>query len=343
VGRVLLVNATGLGDLLFSTPAVRALKETYPGWRLNALVQPHFAPLVQANPYLERLWLYPGRGWRLLHLARQLRHEHYDAAIILHGNDPEATWLAVTTGAPFVIGSANSPLAFAYSAAVAPADPFEHAIERRLAYVRLLGADTPRRNMDLFLPPGEAEQAQAILRAHFGAPLPLLLALHPTGSDPYKWWPQESFAALGTFLYETYGAGLLIISGAKDRPAAAALAARLPGPSLITGGRYGLLTVAALLQHCHLLVANDSGPMHMALALGVPTLALIGADHPARIGPYQVDWGTWLHKRQEVCERSPCLLRHCPENVCLQAISVAEVTQRLRDWWEPGFLPRLEG
>ena len=155
---------------------------------------------------------------------------------------------------------------------------------------------------------------------------PLLLALHPTGSDPYKWWPAEYFVELGNFLAETYRAPLLIISGARDREAAAAIAARIKGPSLVTGGRYSLRLVAALLSHCRLLVANDSGPLHMGLALGVPTLALIGADHPSRIGPYQVAWGAALHKREAVCALEPCLLKKCPQNLCMEAI-------RSRTWW----------
>ena len=248
--------------------------------------------------------------------------------------------MAHLTGSPFIIGSAGSPLAFAYSARVAPpADPFAHAIERRLDYVRLLGADTADKGMDLFLTPAEREEAEAILARHFGAVPPRLLALHPTGSDPYKWWPAENFIELGNYLAETYRAPLLIISGSQDRDAAEAIAARIKGASLVTGGRYSLRTVAALLSHCRLLVANDSGPLHLGLALKVPTIALIGADHPARIGPYQVDWGVSLHKREEVCDLEPCLLKKCPENRCLTAIEVSEVVKLIKEWWEPrGFL-----
>ena len=84
----------------------------------------------------------PAATGACLTLARDLRRRAYDLVIILHGNDPEATLLAHLTGSPYIIGSARSPLAFAYSATVSPAGPYEHAIERRLNYVRLLGADT---------------------------------------------------------------------------------------------------------------------------------------------------------------------------------------------------------
>ena len=164
------------------------------------------------------------------------------------------------------------------------------------------------------------------------------MAFHPTGSDPYKWWPAASFVELGNFLYESYQAPLLIISGKGDRPQAEAIAARLAGPTLVTGGRFPLLTVAALLSHCRLLVANDSGPLHLGLALRVPTIGLLGADDPRRVGPYGVDWGVALHKREEVCDREPCLLKKCPENLCMEAITVAEVVEMIKTWWEPRFL-----
>ena len=338
VRRVLLISATALGDTLFSTPAIRALKARFPAWELEVLAHRVFGALLAHNPHVGRVFSYPGRNRRLITLARDLRLRAYDLVVILHGNDPEATLLAHLTGSPYLIGSAKSPLAFAYSATVSPTDPFEHAIERRLNYVRLLGADTNDKRMDLWLPPGETDRAAAILTENFGQAPPLLMAFHPTGSDPYKWWPAASFVELGNFLYESYHAPLLIISGTKDRSAAEAIAARLDGPSLVTGGRFPLLTVAALLSRGRLLVANDSGPFHMGLALGVPTIGLLGADDPRRVGPHGVDWGVALYKREEACAQGPCRLKKCPKNLCMEAITVSEVIKLIQEWWKVRYL-----
>ncbi|RJR41109.1 MAG: glycosyltransferase family 9 protein [Deltaproteobacteria bacterium] len=334
--RVLLINSTALGDLLFSTPAIRALKETYPHWRLDLLVNPRYAALAQHNPHLERLIPFPGRSWGLLSLMAKLKRDPYDLAIILHGNDPEATLVAWAAGNRYLIGSGGSPLSFAYSAGVERKDPFQHAIERRLDFVRLLGADTPDKRMQLFLPSRELIRAEVLTIRHFGDNPSLLVALHPFGSGRYKWWPLESYAALGNHLHETYGAAILIISGPGDRKEAEALAARLAGPVLVTGGR-PLLEVAAFLKHCRLFVGNDSGPLHLALALGVPGIALLGADHPRRIGPYAVEWGAFLYRKEDFCPQEHCLNQKCPDNKCLQAITVAEVAALIRTWWEPGF------
>ena len=124
----------------------------------------------------------------------------------------------------------------------------------------------------------------------------------------------------------------------KGPASAEAIAARLAGPSLVTGGRFPLLTVAALLSHCRLLVANDSGPFHMGLALGIPTIGLLGADDPRRVGPYQVDWGVAIYKREEVCAQGPCRLKKCPKNLCMEAIMVADVVEMIKTWWEPQWL-----
>ncbi|MDP3183396.1 MAG: hypothetical protein Q8M54_11350, partial [Desulfobaccales bacterium] len=77
---------------------------------------------------------------------------------------------------------------------------------------------------------------------------------------------------------------------------------------------------------------------HMALALGVPSIALIGADDPRRIGPYGVEWGAYLHKREQVCDLDPCLTKECADNLCLKAIEVREVVDLIKTWWEPRFL-----
>ena len=99
------------------------MKERYPAWELEVLAHRVFGTLLAHNPHVARIFSYPGRNRRLLTLARELRRRAYDLVIILHGNDPEATLLASLSGSPFIIGSAHSPLAFVYSAAVAPTRP----------------------------------------------------------------------------------------------------------------------------------------------------------------------------------------------------------------------------
>ena len=100
VRRVLIISNTALGDTLFSTPAIRALKERFPAWELEVLAHRVFGAVLTHNPHVSRIFTYPGRNRRLSILARDLRRRGYDLVIILHGNDPEATLLAHLTGSP---------------------------------------------------------------------------------------------------------------------------------------------------------------------------------------------------------------------------------------------------
>ena len=337
VRRVLLMNATALGDLLFSTPAIRGLVERFPAWQVDILVQPGLLPLVAVDPRLHRGWPYPKGRLGFWRLARQLRTQQYDLVIILHGNDPEATLLAVLTGAPYIIGSAHSALSFAYSYAVPRQGLSEHAIERRLSLVRPLGVAVPEKQMTLFLPPEVRQRAAALLTEHFGRRPPVLIALHPGGSDVYKRWPADRFVELARWLAATYDAALLLIGSADERPLAELVANQAGVPALVTGGRFDLLTVAGLLSQCQLLVGNDSGPFHLGLALGVPSLGLFGADAPARVGPYQTPWGQAIFQ-EAACPRQPCITRRCPRPLCLEAIQTEDVRCLIRQWWEPNFL-----
>ncbi|MGQ9920442.1 MAG: glycosyltransferase family 9 protein [Desulfobacca sp.] len=337
VQRVLLLNATALGDFLFSTPAIQGLVERFPTWQVDILVQPGLLPLIAVTPGLHQGWACPKGSLRLWRLARELRAQQYDLVIILHGNDPEATLLAVLTGAPYIIGSAHSALSFVYAAAVPRQGLSEHAIERRLNLVRPLGVEVAAKQMAISLPNAVRQRAAALLREHFGSQPPLLLALHPGGSDAYKRWPAARFAELARWLTAVYGARLLIIGSADERLLGEQIAAQAEAPALVTGGRFDLLTVAGLLSHCQLLVGNDSGPLHLGLALQVPSIGLLGADAPERVGPYQAPWGQAIYQAA-ACPRNPCLTKRCPRSLCLEAIQTAEVYHLIRQWWAPNFL-----
>lgn len=200
IHRVLLINSTALGDLLFSTPAIRCLKRNFPSWELDIVVQPGLRSLLQHNPDLNRCWMFPGRNLRLLKLAHELRTRRYDLVIILHGNDPEASLLAWLSASPFIIGSSKSPCSFAYSYGVASGNLHEHAIEKRLNFVRPLGVTIDSKQMEIFLPAFARKEAEKILTQHFGNFPAMLIAFHPGGSAPYKQWPPDHFVTLGKFL-----------------------------------------------------------------------------------------------------------------------------------------------
>jgi ADP-heptose:LPS heptosyltransferase len=341
VRRVLLMSTTAIGDTLFSTPAIRAVKETYPEKEVHVLCHQRNALLLRENPHIDRLFFYRGKARGIFSLIRGLREQHYDLVVILHSNDPEAVPLAWATRAPYLIGSGTSRSAAFLSQGIVCRDGNRHAIEQRLDLVRAVGADTADRRMDFFLPADWEAKARGKLAVFFGSEFQPLVGLHPTGSGRYKWWPADYFVDLGNRLFDRYGCRFILFSSKAEAPAAEAIASRLKAPVLNTMGRFDLASTGGLIRSCSLFIANDSGPLHMALALRVPTLALIGADSPLRIGPYQVGRAVSLYKKEEVCDLARCLNEKCRDNRCLKQIRPEEVLQVIGERFEV-FLSRRD-
>ena len=327
VRRILLMTTTAIGDTLFSTPAIRAVKETYPEKEVHVLCHRRNALLLKENPCIDRLFFYRGKAQGLLSLVRTLREQRYDLVIILHSNDPEAVPLAWATRAPYLIGSGTSRFAPFLSKGIVCRDAYRHAIEQRLDLVRAVGADTSDRRMDFHLPAGWESKARGVLNDFWGSWDQPVVGLHTTGSGSYKWWPADYFVDLGNRLFNRYGCRFILFSSMSEAPAARAIASRLKAPVLNTEGRFDLAVTGGLIRSCSLFIANDSGPLHMALALGVPTVALIGADSPLRIGPYRSGNSVGLYKKEEVCALPRCLNEKCEDNRCMKQIRPEEVLQ----------------
>ena len=182
VKRFLLMTTTAIGDTMFSTPAIRAVKETYPEKEVHVLCHIRHFLLLKENPYIDRLFFYRGKVRGIFSLLKSLKEQNYDMVIILHGNDPESIPLAWATRAPYLIGSGTSRFAFLLSRGITCEDGNRHAIERRLDLVRVIGADTRNKKMDLFLAPDWEERAERILREKFQNGFGPVVGLHPTGS-----------------------------------------------------------------------------------------------------------------------------------------------------------------
>lgn len=329
--RILLMTTTAIGDTMFSTPAIRAVKETYPEKEVHVLCHIRNSALLRENPYIDRLFFFRGKRKGIFSLCKSLKKQHYDMVIILHGNDPECIPLAWSTNAPCLIGSGTSPFAFLLSRAVTFEDETRHAIEKRLDMVRVIGANTRNKKMDLFLSPKWEEKAEGILQSRFPDSLGPLIGMHPTGTGRYKWWPSEYFCVLADKLLSRYNARFIIFSSCQEATVVRSIGSQLGNRVLLADGRFDLAETASLIRRCNLFIANDSGPMHMALALGVPTLALIGADSPKRIGPYLAEKAAYIYKKEQVCDLLHCLNQRCPDNRCMKIIYPEEVFRIVAD------------
>lgn len=306
--RILIVRLDRLGDVVLSTPVAQVLRQAYPQAEIAMLVRPACAELVQTNPHLTRVLVYDKDGAHRgiiasIRFAMALRAERFDLALVLHPSN-RSHWLPFLAGIPMRVGYGRKT-AWLLSRRLAPTkdEGRRHESEYVLDVVRAIGVPVPTPPpAPIVVPPPEASRRAADwLRSRGVTDTDQLIALHPSASDPVKRWPAASFAALGDRLAADRSARIVIVSGAAEQADGHAVASQMRTPPLDASGQLSPGALAALLTRCRLLISNDSGPVHIAAAVGTPVISLFGRNHPG-LGPRR--WGPIgkrhlaLHKHQ---------------------------------------------
>ncbi len=275
---VLVVANTALGDTLLCTPALKVIRDNWPQARILFLVHQRYAPLFSEHEAVDVLLSDTG-GWRgMFSTLRRLRRERPDVVLLLHSNGPQDVPMAVLSGASIVLKPYNHSEWAALLSARLP-QRRQHVIEDKLDTLRQLGVDITCTRMQ----PGRRHLVGDGARdglVHIGFQL--------GAADVYKCWPGERFAELARGLLQRPGRRIHLIGSSAEIARAEALLADGAGSDIsMDCGRYRIDELPAALRALDLLISNDTGPMHLAIALGVPTLCLFAATDPVRIGPYQ--------------------------------------------------------
>lgn len=278
--RILVVRLSALGDVLLATPAVRALARRFPGARIDWLVEAPYAPLLAGNPHARPV-PYEKRGRHagvrgLLALRRALAAEGYDLVVDLQ-DKPKAR-LFRSVAARCVAWQKRTP-AQALLSLVGQDRPLTraHAVDLYLEALAPLEVAPAGRDLDLRVPAEAASHAAAAL------PQGRLAGIAPGARWATKRWPAARFADLATALAER-GFVPLLLGGPGDEAIFAQVRATASAPLADTAG-LGVGGLAAAIARCAVVVANDSGPVHVASALGVPVVALFGPTSAERWRP----------------------------------------------------------
>ena len=264
--RILFVTATRIGDAVLSTAVLRHLLDRHPGAALTIAAGPAAAPLFEAVPGLERILVLDKRRYGLhwLALYRQVAARHWGLVVDLRGS-----------GLAYLLWARERRI-------MAKGDPAEHRVQQ---LARLFALDPPPAPR-LWLAPRHRQAAAELV-----PPGGLVLAIGPAANWRGKQWRAERFAALAQRLVAASGplpgARVAVLAGAHERAQAAPVLAALPeGQCLDLIGRTDLLTAAAALERCALFIGNDTGVMHIAAAMGIPTLGLFGPSRPEHYAPW---------------------------------------------------------
>ena len=328
--RILVVKLSSLGDTLHALPAVAELRDRLPA-TVDWAVQPAFAPLVRAFACVDRVFEVP-RPARPREWARALsalrREPPWDLVVDFQGLLKSAL-VARAARAPRRIGPsfAREGSRLLYTEIAGRRDKSRHAIDECFDVLRHLGIPVPAEpRFPLSVPVPDPDALDPPELASLSGPR---VAVAPYSRWPSKNWPAERFAEAIRLLVQERGARVHVLGGPGDRAGAQAILDAAGVPAANHCGAFSLVESAGLLSRCEALLTNDSGPMHLAAALGVRCVALFGPTSAARTGPYGPRHA--ILRAEPECPRAPCRRRVCPlgAGACLASIPAARAVAAL--------------
>jgi heptosyltransferase II len=322
-----------IGDAVMATPAVRALREYFPGADLIGVAQPYVAPVVEGSPWLDKVILLDKRGRlarRWWAVAWKLRHECVDLGV-LFPNSVRSALVAWLAGCRRIVGFNRYGRRWMLTDSLQPLwgpggqlqptpliDDYNRLAER-------VGCPWPGYRMEVFTTPNDEAQADDFWQRSRLEACREVVCLNPGAAfGSSKHWYAESFAALAQELVDRRGSGILVLCGPRERHLARRIVelSRRPGVHSLADYPLSLGLTKACIRRADLLITTDSGPRHFATALGRPVVTLFGPTHIAWTETY---YNSAIHLQKKV-ECGPCQLRTCPlDHRCMKLLTPADV------------------
>jgi lipopolysaccharide heptosyltransferase II len=325
--NILLIRLRLVGDVVFTTPAIRAVRRRFPDARLTYLVEAAASPLVLRNPHLDDVIVVPRTaGLRRIRddvrLARRLRRARFDVVIDFHGG-PRGSWLAWATGAPRRIGYAIAGRSWMYTDVIARPRELRrrHSVENQWDLLAPLDVPPPDRDRDaaeMFEDDAARQRVDARLAAAGVGRDDRLIVLHVSAGNPFRRWPLPAFAEVAAALAaEDPRHRVVLTSGPSESEAAdlvaATAAARAGGAGqrVLRCGEFTLADLRVLVGRAALFVGGDSGPLHLASTTSTPIVGIFGPTLPERSAPWRADRHVF-----EAVEPGPLACRPCDQRAC---------------------------
>lgn len=329
--RILIIRTDRIGDVLLTTPAIKAVRDHYPNSHIAVMVRPYAEEIVDGNPYLDEVILYDKDGehkgwWGTLKFVGELRRKKFDMALILHPTN-RSNLIPFLAGIPERIGY-DKKLGFLLTKKLKDVKHLgeKHEIDYNLEVLRTVGIEA--KDKILYMPIKE-ENEKVIDRFFVLNNLKEsngVVAFHPGASCPSKRWSAYRFGRVADELMKKYKFNVVIIGGPSDVETVKQMHMAMLYTPIILSEEHSLGEVAALLKRCKIFISNDSGPVHIAVAVGTPVISIFGRADPglspkrwAPVGPNDVV----IHKDVGCRE---CFAHNCKINFkCLEAITVDDV------------------
>jgi lipopolysaccharide heptosyltransferase II len=283
IRKILVIKLRAIGDVVLSTVVTQNLRVAFPAAVIHYLTEQPSHDVIRLNPFLDGGLVYNRNTMSGLDLIRLVRKGSYDLVIDLFGN-PRTALVTRLSRARVRAGFRFRGRAYAYNVVVEPRGDRVHNTQFNLDALEALGIPIVDRSLHLSIAPEDDTRMGAYLERTM-APERKIVCLNPGGGWYTKRWGIERFAELGDRLVEEVGAAILLAWGPGEEKDVHDLARRMKHAPCIPPAT-SLTELAALLKRCALMITNDSGPMHVAAAVGTPVVGIYGPTNPLLQGPY---------------------------------------------------------
>jgi ADP-heptose:LPS heptosyltransferase len=313
--RILVIQFRMIGDVLLSTPVLRALRQHYPQSYIAFCTESAAAGVLKNNPFIDAVLLHPRPAtWRQeLRFLRQVRRGRFDLVIDLMGN-PRSAVLTCVSGARHRVAFARFPRSLCYTIRVHHQHEVQgYTVPKRLRLLEPLGIRTTDLSLSLTYTQEDAEAVQQFLCVHGIMPDDLFICIDPTSYVSTRQWPGENFSRLADCLSERLGARVCLLWGPGEQEKVQAIAAAARYQPILHPP-WELTRVAALLARADFFVGCSSAPMHIAVSQQTPTLTILGAT-PG------VNWVPPMAQHRAVLAGLPC--QPCNKNHCGPPLNIA--------------------
>jgi predicted lipopolysaccharide heptosyltransferase III len=325
--RILLIRFGSLGDVVLTTPAIRAVREAFPDAYIAMLVGDRSADIVSENPRLDQVISFrrDAKGIsELRRVAAVLQERHFHVSIDMQRKF-RSSLLAYLSGAELRIGY-HRPGGFLCTVRI-PDNQSKHAVDRNLDLLKPLGIEAGLREPEMFLSHADQDYANRVFEAQGLASGSPSVGMFPGAGWRHRCWPAERFAAIGDLAAEKYRAGVVIFGGPGEEDVVDNVTSKMSGPAVAIEDRMTLRQLGAMIKKCDLFLSNDTGPMHISVAVGTATIGLFGPGNHIKFQPIG-DKHTLIRK-DVPC--SPCkqFTDKCRDNICMKLITVDEVWEEV--------------
>ena len=320
--NILLIRFSSLGDVLLTAPAIRTLRNRLPQAKISMLTDEPYIDLVNQNPHLDEVLTVNRKNKGLqpnLQLINQLRSKKFDVVLDFQRKFGTSliSWL---TQAKIRVGF-HRPNGYLLTIPVEiNRHNRQHVIDDYFQLLEVVGIQAGDRKLELHVSrENRAFAEQKIEQESVASPGPTV-GLFPGASWVFKQWPAQRFIEIGRRYIQEYQGRILVFGSSAERELSEHISEQIGASATSLAGEFRLGQLAGFIEHCDLFIANDTGPMHMATALGIPTICLFGPGNYHKFRPLS---GKHIALRYEVA-CSPCkpFNKHCQINECMQGISV---------------------